>query len=244
METTANNYYCCDCIHYMLGVLDNPCRKDKPSVGYLRRGCELWENENGEKIPEQMKVCKDCGRELPITMFGKDKSSPDYHKDWCKECRPRSKAAIKERSIAHQARRKEIAERTAKVCKDCGQMFPLTEFYKNNSSGDGREAICKVCYKKRKMAMNTKLCKKCNRELPLEQFGRHPKSHDGLQSICRECRGKIMSDANLKMRGEKKKEEEPERIVVREVMTDEQMVATLRERGWEVTCRKTITMEL
>ena len=246
METTANNYYCCDCIHYMLGVLENPCRMSKPSVGYLRKGCELWENEKGEKLPELTKVCKKCGQELSIKMFGKDKHSPDYHKDICKECLPMTKAAIKERSIAHKERLKAIAERTSKVCKICGRELPLSEFNKDRSSSDGHHYICKECFKNRydNKKMETKVCKKCGKELPVAEFGKHYRSSDGLQSICRSCKKEIMASTNPRKKAKEAAEEEPKRIVVREKMDAQRMVDSLRADGWEVTCKKTITMEL
>jgi hypothetical protein len=37
---------------------------------------------------------------------------------------------------------------------------------------------------------------------------------------------------------------QPTTIVVRETLTDEQMVNILREHGWEVTCRRTVTQEI
>ena len=33
-----------------------------------------------------VKVCKNCGRELPLSAFNKDKSRPDGHRSRCREC--------------------------------------------------------------------------------------------------------------------------------------------------------------
>ena len=38
---------------------------------------------------EEKKVCKGCGRELPLSEFGKHDRSKDGHMSVCKECRRR-----------------------------------------------------------------------------------------------------------------------------------------------------------
>lgn len=56
---------------------------------------------------------------------------------------------------------------------------------------------------------------------------------DGLQSWCNDCRAG------------KTQEAPPQKtVVVRETLTDKQMVDLLREHGWIVTCTRTITEEL
>lgn len=145
----SKTYYCCECIHYMLGVTQDPCRLGRSCVGFLRRGCDAWENELGEKMEELTKVCKKCGRELPIKMFGKTRFTEDYRKDVCKECNPMTKAGVEERKNARKEKLKQKAERTSKVCKTCKKELPLSEFYKDKNMTDGHSAHCRECYKAR-----------------------------------------------------------------------------------------------
>ena len=87
METT-DNYYCCDCIHYLHGQLEQPCAKSHPYVGYLNRGCHRWEDKHGNKIPRiKSKVCKVCGQELPMKAFAMTKKTADKRADVCRECK-------------------------------------------------------------------------------------------------------------------------------------------------------------
>jgi hypothetical protein len=151
----------------------------------------------------------------------------------------------------HEAMRKNENAQT-KVCNGCGKELPFSDFYQK---GNGYSHMCKECTKRQnvesrkkakaaKMAEasngTTKVCKSCGRELPLDAFGGHAKTWDKKNTVCLEC----MSAKLRKNLSGPKKTPEPQRIVVREVMTDEQMVAALRANGWEVTCRKTVHFEL
>lgn len=49
-----------------------------------------------------------------------------------------------------------------KICKQCGKMLDLSNFYKNNKSVDGYKHTCKQCYKQNNL--KTYICKNCNRE--------------------------------------------------------------------------------
>lgn len=89
METTDKNYYCCECIHYMFGLLENPCAKSKPYVGYLNRGCSEWKDKDGNRIPKVThKVCETCGKLLPLEAFRRNKDTKDRLSKSCKECKP------------------------------------------------------------------------------------------------------------------------------------------------------------
>ena len=143
-------------------------------------------------------------------------------------------------------------EEPTKRCSKCGEVKPMSEFYKDTRATDGRQSACKHCTyldnaararralaEKRAKAEAeqpaTKTCPKCGRELPREAFGHKAEAKDGLQSWCNDCR---------KGKTPEKGPEQPKTVVVRETLTDKQMVELLREHGWEVTCRRVVTEEL
>ena len=147
---------------------------------------------------------------------------------------------------------------TERRCTKCRQVLPLNEFdYTRTNKGEKiKRKICKTCHhesmrkRSRKkditktnedMNVETKHCKKCGQDLPISAFGKKAGTKDGLQNWCKACTTKAVLDAR---KAKKAAKEQTKKVVVRETLTDEQMVQTLRARGWEVTCKRTITEEL
>lgn len=153
---------------------------------------------------------------------------------------------------------------TERRCTKCRQVLPLSEFeYTRSNKGEKiKRKICRTCYhesmSKKKditktnedMNVETKHCKKCGQDLPISAFGKKAGTKDGLQYWCKTCTTKAILDARKAKKAAKEQEqptpakEQTKNVVVRETLTDEQMVQALRARGWEVTCKRTITEEL
>ena len=92
----------------------------------------------------------------------------------------------------------------------------------------------------------TKVCSKCGETKPLTDFYKDKKASDGHQSWCKRCVSVDNAQRARKAKAEKRiaKAEQTQTVVVRETLTDKQMVDLLREHGWTVTCYRTITEEL
>jgi len=98
----------------------------------------------------------------------------------------------------------------------------------------------------------TKVCTKCGQELPISEFYARAGSKDGLQTICKACHNAKIKESIERRKAklaEKLEQTEapaqtPVPVVVREILTDKQMVDLLREHGWTVKCYRTITEEL
>lgn len=244
---------CLDCPEYQKGGYCNFKRK---SVGALDNACEhsqslaeFPEPKAEEKVmeykaaPETTKKCERCGEVLPLEQF-----------EWYNYKGTNKRRRICSKCYHDALKKNDRKNEGMKVCNGCHRELPLSEFYEK--ANGHHHFLCKECARKysvertkanrdRKMAeMNagatTKVCKSCGRELPLDKFGGHAKTWDKKNTVCLECMA-----AKLRRNVSKPKPKpEPERIVVREVMTDEQMVAALRANGWEVICRKTVHLEL
>ena len=100
-------------------------------------------------------------------------------------------------------------------------------------------------------ATPSKVCICCGETKPLSEFYKDKKASDGHQSYCKRCLNLKAAERARKARAEKraaketaKTEEQTKTVVVRETLTDKQMVDLLRAHGWEVTCKRIITEEL
>lgn len=156
---------------------------------------------------------------------------------------------------------------TERRCTKCRQILPLSEFeYTRSNKGEKiKRKICRTCYhesmsKKKDITktnedmntttqetttVQTKTCICCGETKPIEEFYRDKKASDGHQSYCKRCLNLKSAENARKARAEKRAAaKEIKNVVVRETMTDKQMVDALRAHGWEVTCTRTITEEL
>ena len=112
----------------------------------------------------------------------------------------------------------------------------------------------KECFETKEIEMEekrTKVCKVCGKELPIEMFRRNIKSKDGYTDTCIDCINvKIRAGFNKKKDVQQKpKSEEPIRLEDTIKMVDaikntpdQALVNELRQRGYDVTCTKTIAL--
>lgn len=159
---------------------------------------------------------------------------------------------------------------TTKKCERCGEVLPFDDFEWMNYKGTRkRMRICSKCYhaamNKKKGAQpevpeGMKRCSSCKEVKPVSEFYTDNKALDGYKSACKICHTKQVNKRQKERREARRQEliaqqdtegtkvckpEKPQKtIVVRETLTDEQMVNILREHGWEVTCKRTVTQEI
>lgn len=144
--------------------------------------------------------------------------------------------------------------------KDVGALQPACDHAKKMNETFNPEDKEEIMNNPLAPQAQTKTCTKCGRELPISEFYAKARSKDGLQTICKDChnaaiqRCREQAQRARKALAEKRAakaqeqpqptEEQPKTVVVRETLTDKQMVDLLREHGWTVTCYRTITEEL
>jgi hypothetical protein len=112
-----------------------------------------------------------------------------------------------------------------KQCSQCGNIFPLSFFYKAKSGKDGYRGNCKFCSdkktkewkeKNRKKVYNPfkkfKKCSSCGHVLPLSSFEKDKKMVDNYRNQCRNCRNKKSRERNKRNRKSVRKKQKEYRI--------------------------------
>lgn len=85
------------------------------------------------------KICKECGRELPLSQFNKNKGMKDGHVNICKDCQ-RLQRQIRNKSVIVPA--KTEGSFTCPVCK---KELPIDHFNIYGRSKTGRDWLCREC---------------------------------------------------------------------------------------------------
>lgn len=94
-------------------------------------------------------------------------------------------------------------ESVAKVCRECGELLPLDEFYAERSSPDGKKSICGNCFRERRRRRAgmtkeqvaeelrnrpSKVCEGCETLKPRSEFrAKRSGARDGMAPRCKEC---------------------------------------------------------
>ena len=89
--------------------------------------------------------CKKCMKCLPANEFSSDKSRKGGMAAWCKECMD---AINKERIEQYRITIEEDGLPETKVCTKCLLELPISDFYNNSSTKDGKSSHCKECMEK------------------------------------------------------------------------------------------------
>lgn len=164
--------YCNTCQYYKV-THDGPhCNKGRiKPVSPISMG-DCWEPIT-EKPDVVTKVCKRCGRELPVSEFGRHPKTKDGYQPVCRECRsaemkgvlqgPKKKDGKKTepekaednhhlpmgRRPKHPSYVDEATGVTMKWCNCCQQFKPITDFHKHKTNKDGHATECKACHNAR-----------------------------------------------------------------------------------------------
>lgn len=89
-----------------------------------------------------------------------------------------------------------------KRCTKCGEVKPLSKFYRNRNAPDGRHSWCRSCQRpgieerhdaRRAEAaelatLGLRRCTACGEVKPVSEFGRDAGNRDGLHLNCKSCR--------------------------------------------------------
>ncbi|MBG6090010.1 endonuclease VII domain-containing protein [Actinomadura viridis] len=113
---------------------------------------------------------------------------------------------------------------SVKECRDCGQLKPITEFWKRKASDDGLALYCKQCFGLRNAASTRKrlakqgkevkpyrmrrvvpegmkYCPQCDEDKPVREFGSNRATKSGLAAYCKPCHNTVMAEIKRRTHG-------------------------------------------
>lgn len=138
------------------------------------------------------KRCRKCSQELPLSSFGKDRSTADGLSSYCKPCKREYMRGVK----------RKIKERTNNRCS-CGTL--ISPAYSKchpcmmRATTEKRVRGRRIAAEDR-VAAGEKKCSGCQKIKSFEEFVDTPRSLDGKSFRCRECLALSQYRSNAKRR--------------------------------------------
>ena len=234
-----NNQICGSCHYYANSPLHGPwCTKNRKEVSYLQTAFDCFTEPGAAPANEiQTKVCSHCGRELPITNFGRHSRTKDGYQPCCRECQSEMNKGHKKRQPD------EHNEAPAKAPDLTAEQMGI---------GKGRRST-HPSYVDKDTGITMKWCRSCQQYLPITEFHRNKANKDGHEFDCKACHNARVSAGHARRRAEKKAEKEKEKLnvvlkvetpivndlaelqkplITLQAATDDQLVQELVNRGY------------
>lgn len=174
-----------------------------------------------QQPPVMTKVCSHCGRELPVSNFGRHFRTKDGYQPCCKECQSEMNKGHKKRQPFENNEAPAKPEEPEKIpdgmkkCSHCGQILPVSEFRKHKGSPDGLQYACKAC----QVEMTTKAKQK-----------RTAKKKELIQEAQKEAIKSKILDNVPEVVNDMFVGLEP--VITLQAATDDQLVEELKRRGY------------
>ena len=240
MNHMKKNNTCGDCVN--MHELDGYCGRQSRYVNFFDdapAACFVSRTDVEETIAAApkpatpgTKVCKDCGRELPLEQCPKHGRSRDGRNSVCMECFSKKMRKAKSDYWAdkpHKEKPKpEILPDGQKRCKRCGRVLPVTEFGKHKNTYDHLHPLCNECRSEVGRETYERTCAK---------KGVAPKPPKSAVSAVSANSAAAESPQTPVSPVAKVTEYVPAPL---SSWADEALVEELRRRGWTVTCTKEI----
>lgn len=258
-KSTDTNPRCGDCVN--MRKEDGYCGRVGRYVNYFRKACkdlvdriEAEEEKTLASMPEPEepdvrvkadakmrrkaekkavteKTCKNCGRTLPIDQFPAHSKSKDGHDGVCMDCK---REAMRRAQQARAKKKDALCGRDGSVpegmrrCTKCGRVLPVSEFGRNKKHRDGLQYECKDCRNEAGRSLYHKT--KGGEERPDRWRQAQPAAPQAI------IRPKEVEEIDLKEFHEAFMAAKKEQAML--ILSEEELVAELRRRGWTITATK------
>lgn len=168
---------------------------------------------------DQSKACSRCTRQLPLTAFHRDHTTPTGVRAACKDCLRERKGEILGRPVARQVLAR--TDENGRTCLQCQEHKPLTDFYRLQRGGP-YASQCKACILARMKATREsrglmrapnrertelgKVCPRCESFRLWDAFAKQASGRaDGHATYCRACARLVDREAKTRNAAEIKR---------------------------------------
>ena len=156
-----------------------------------------------EQAPVMTKVCSVCGRELPVSEFGRHSRTKDGYQPFCRQCHSEMNKGHRKRQAFEN---NEAPAKPEEVKKIVAENTPPPKPRKETKSGKPRgRKVLHPDIEKDGVLMHW--CGHCKQYKPVEEFSKDASNKSGLATQCKACRVVLEHERRVRRREEKKEQE-------------------------------------
>lgn len=187
---------------------DGPyCYKgSSPRPVSLLRVMDCWVDPSEvEQAPVMTKVCSVCGRELPVSEFGRHSRTKDGYQPFCRQCHSEMNKGHRKRQAFENNEAPAKPEEVKKIVEESKPAKPRKPRKETKSGKPRGRKVLHPDIEKDGVLMHW--CGHCKQYKPVEEFSKDSSNKSGLATQCKACRVVLEHERRVRRREEKKEQE-------------------------------------
>lgn len=155
-----------------------------------------------EQAPVMTKVCSVCGRELPVSEFGRHSRTKDGYQPFCRQCHSEMNKGHRKRQAFESNEAPAKPEEVKKIVEESKPAKP------RKPRKEGKPRGRKVSHPDKVVdGVTLHWCGCCKQYKPVEEFSKDSSNKSGLATQCKACRTKNEHERRVRKREAKKEQE-------------------------------------
>ena len=158
-----------------------------------------------EQAPVMTKVCSVCGRELPVSEFGRHSRTKDGYQPFCRQCHSEMNKGHRKRQAFENNEAPAKPEEVEKIVAESKPTKPRKPRKETKSGKPRGRKVLHPDIEKDGVLMHW--CGHCKQYKPVEEFSKDSSNKSGLATQCKACRVVLEHERRVRRREEKKEQE-------------------------------------
>lgn len=164
------------------------------------RVMDCWvDPDQAEKAPVATKVCSVCGRELPVSEFGRHSRTKDGYQPFCRKCHSEMNKGHKKRQGVEPGEAPAMPEEVRRIVAE-NTPPPKPRKETKGRKPRGRK-VSHPDIEKDGVLMHW--CGHCKQYKPVEEFSKDSSNKSGLATQCKACRVVLEHERRVRKRAKK-----------------------------------------